>query len=417
MTTDSKHFPPVEKWETAGYTADMFGRWIGPDGDVALPLYQGAMISLFNPTFQWFESGTGRVNKWRTAQQDSATFRSKYLIAQNKARELSPHSTRMRFAFRDISSSTNERTFVGTAVPGFPCGNTLPVLYFSKDDLIRLLLLTAAAGSLTCDYVARIRMSGSHMNYFVLQDIPLPFKADNPTSASRIVHDTCGLIFLHRRFAPEWLRLKYLYPELASTQWKNLWRVTEADRLRMRVEIDALCAALYGITPDDFDWIVRDEKSDSKGFYRVDREVPFRERLTGLSAAAFRALKDGKWSAESAANLLNDDFYEVIGVPEMTSEAAAKALGLPEPLIHKRKGCHKWEPEKFTKNDPRHGWTWDDCQKDAIALLGSEEAVKAYIEGKPTESDPSNQNETAGDDGKDLFGNSVPAKPSQMKLF
>ena len=37
---------------------------------------------------------------------------------------------------------------------------------------------------------------------------------------------------------------------------------------------------------DDFDWIVRDDPTDPKGFYRVDRQLPFQERLTGLAAAA-----------------------------------------------------------------------------------------------------------------------------------
>ena len=30
MTNDSKHFPPLEKWEAKGYKPDVFGRWIGP---------------------------------------------------------------------------------------------------------------------------------------------------------------------------------------------------------------------------------------------------------------------------------------------------------------------------------------------------------------------------------------------------
>ena len=72
-------------------------------------------------------------------------------------------------------------------------------------------------------------------------------------------------------------QLKRLYPELGSKEWKHWWAVTEADRLRLRVEIDALCADLYGLDPDDFDWIVRDDPTDPKGFYRVDRKLPFRE--------------------------------------------------------------------------------------------------------------------------------------------
>ena len=75
-------------------------------------------------------------------------------------------------------------------------------------------------------------------------------------------------------------------------EWKHWWAVTEADRLRLRVEIDALCADLYGLEPDDFDWIVRDDPTDPKGFYRVDRQLRFSERLTGLAAVAFRALKE-----------------------------------------------------------------------------------------------------------------------------
>jgi hypothetical protein len=208
------------------------------------------------------------------------------------------------------------------------------------------------------------------------------------------------LTFLHRRFAPEWLRLKNLYPSLAEREWKHWWAVTEADRLRLRVEIDALAADLYGLSPEDFDWIVRDDPTDPKGFYRVDRQLPFRERLTGLAAAAFRALKAGKWSTESILN--NDEFFAAIGIPEMTSG--------PDPLIRKRDGCHRWKPEEFGPDDPRHGWTWDDCHKDAVALLGSEEAVRKYVAGEEATHD-----EVAGTKATDLFGN--PLSPEQKELF
>lgn len=33
------------------------------------------------------------------------------------------------------------------------------------------------------------------------------------------------------------------------------------------------------------------------------------------------------------------------------------------------------------KNDPRYGWR-DHCWQDAVALLGSEDAVQKYIEDK-----------------------------------
>ncbi|MCA8975919.1 MAG: hypothetical protein KDC98_14450, partial [Planctomycetes bacterium] len=48
MTNDSKLFIPRDKAEAAGYRADEYGRWIGPEGDVLLPLYEGRMIGQFD---------------------------------------------------------------------------------------------------------------------------------------------------------------------------------------------------------------------------------------------------------------------------------------------------------------------------------------------------------------------------------
>jgi hypothetical protein len=388
MTNDSKHFPPLEKWEAKGYRPDVFGRWIGPDGEVAIPLYQGAMIHHYNPSFQQFESGGGRVNHWRRSDLDRIEFRPKYLISQESAKELAPNALITRFAFRDISSSTNERTLLGTIVPGFPCGNTLPVLRSTNGNFEQIVILAASASSLVCDYICKIRMVGSHMNLFVLEDIPFLIRSDAASpSFDRICQSSCRLTFIHRRFATEWLKLKQIHSGLETHEWKQWWAITEADRLRLRVEIDALCADLYGLDPDDFDWIVRDDPTDPKGFYRVDRHFPFRERLTSLAAAAFRALKVGRWSAESAAGLSNDEFFELLGIPELTNSAAAHNVGLPGPLIEKRNGCHVWNPEAFPADDPRYGWTWDDCWNDAVALLGSKEAVDQYLAGEKSDSE------------------------------
>jgi hypothetical protein len=260
--------------------------------------------------------------------------------------------------------------------------------------------------SLVLDYVTRAKLGGLSLDWYVIQTLPLPLVLNQAAlncsvAVSRLSRVAARLSFLHRRFAPEWLRLRHVCPELMKQEWKHWWAVTEADRLRLRVEIDALCADLYGLEPDDFDWIVRDDPKDPKGFYRVDRQLPFRERLTGLAAAAFRVLKAGKWSAESAAKLTNDEFFEIIGIPEMTTG--------PEPLIRKRVGCHRWKPEEFGKDDSRHGWTWDHCWQDAVALLGSEEAVREYVEGD-SKADNVGEGEPASEHTgpKDLFGSPIP---------
>ena len=65
-------------------------------------------------------------------------------------------------------------------------------------------------------------------------------------------------------------------------------------------------------------------------------------------------------------------------------------------------------------DDPRHGWTWDHCWQDAVALLGGEDAVRNYVEGKLNDT---TEPEPTQDGPKDLFGNPMPVKPKQGKMF
>jgi hypothetical protein len=413
MTNDSKHFPPLEKWEAKGYKPDVFGRWIGPDGDVALPLYQGRVVHHFDFWAGRYIQGAGRNAVWGDNPHDQKAFSPQYAMAEGVFRKQVEHPASVRIAMRDIARSTDTRTLIAACIPPFPGNHKVPILEVGDRSLERTTCLAAILSSFVFDWVTRVRLGGTSIVWSMLVDCPLPKLSLSDQAEKRIVLNTARLTFLHRRFAPEWLRLKHLCPDLAAKQWKHWWAVTEVDRLRLRVEIDALCADLYGLDPDDFDWIVRDDPTDPKGFYRVNRQLPFRERLTGLATTAFRALKEGKWhpgvntpgspERTGSPEWTNDEFFARIGIPEMTAG--------PDPLIRNRDGCHRWKPEEFGPDDPRHGWSWDDCWKDAAALLGSEEAVRDYIEGKQNQAE-----ETPERDGpKDLFGEPLP--PKQRKLF
>ncbi len=349
-------------------------------------------------------SGKGRSAVWRELPYDAKTIEPQFLMESTTFEEWPKAQQGLKIVGMSITSATNSRTVITTCHNQAPCNHALFTLQEEGSRIESHLLLSGVMNSLSFDFTTRQRVGGLNLSWFILDECPIPnLSSAQRSGAERIVIGAARLTFIHRRFAPEWLRLKQLYPDLASKEWKHWWAVTEADRLRLRVEIDALCADLYGLDPDDFDWIVRDDPTDPKGFYRVDRQLPFRERLTGLAAAAFRALKDGKWSAESAAKLTNDEFFDVIGIPEMTAG--------PDPLIRKRDGCHRWKPEEFGPDDPRHGWTWEDCWKDAVALLGSEEAVRQYVE----EDQPKTEKEEKPDSPTDLFGDPLP--PIQGRLF
>jgi len=410
VVDDSRLLPPVSRWIERGYFKDAFDEWSCGHGASALPIIEGRHIGQFEFAQKGWLSGRGRTAVWRNIPCDGKTINPQFLISKADYFGYSRSFLHPKLVFMDVASSTNTRTFFGCVIPSLPLIHKAPALRVNGGQLAPTLALCAICNSLSFDYVIRTRMSGLNVGWFVLEECPIP-RLIPSEDEKRFVQVSAQLCFLHRRFAPEWLKLKHLYPELGSKDWKHWWAVTDADRLRLRVEIDALCADLYGLAPDDFDWIVRDDPSDPKGFYRVDRRLPFRERLTALAAAAFRALKEGKWSAETAASLSNDEFFETLGIPELTNAQAAHTKSLPGPLIAKRDGCHVWKPENFPEDDPRHGWTWDDCWNDAVALLGNEEAVRQYVEGE-TEASKSE----AIEDGAYGLRND-PQRSKQGKLF
>src|SRR5271157_3800275 len=386
ITSDSNLFSPLEQWKAKGYLANAFGEWAGNDKRQALPLYEGRMVGQFDPCQKGWVKGKGRTAVWREIPADEKCIEAQFLIDALDYRRVRDDADTLKLIFMRISSATNTRSMIATILRGLPCEANASRCSLSHQGLGHYLILESVFNSFVFDFALRVRFSSATLNWFIVEEAPipscLPQGYDKTVSKSLIAIAASMLTFIHRRFAPEWLKLKHLYSELASKEWKHWWAVTEADRLRLRVEIDALCADLYGLDPDDLEWIVRDDPTDPKGFYRVDRHLPFRERLTGLAAAAFRALKEGRWSADSAASLSNDEFFDLLGIPELTNAQAAHTKSLPGQLIAKRDGCHVWKPENFPEDDPRHGWTWDDCWNDAVALLGSEEAVRKYLEDK-----------------------------------
>jgi len=372
------------------------------------------MIGQFNFCEKGWVTGKGRAAIWRDIPIPEQCPEPQFLMADDYYGRFRERAHGVRLGFMDVTSATNARTMIASAKKDIPSGNSAPSLSVLDGSISKTLLLEAVCNSLCFDFCARQRTGGLHLNWYIVSECPIPMLASSverfTDKEKRLILCALRLTFITRWFSTEWLKLKQLYPELASEEWKHWWAVTEADRLRLWVEIDALCADLYGLDPDDFDWIVRDDPTDPKGFYRVDRKLPFRERLTGLAAAAFRALKEGKWSAETAASLSNDEFFDLLGIPELTNARAAHAKGLPGPLIEKRDGCHIWKPEDFPKNDPRHGWTWDDCWKDAVALLGSEEAVRCCVEEEPKAAQ-------AADDEQPFRLQAKKSTRSQGKLF
>jgi hypothetical protein len=95
-------------------------------------------------------------------------------------------------AFKDVTSPTNMRTIIAAAIPRSPVGNTLPLLLPETPEeqgptgqrqksvaaALRTYadwgsLLLANLNSYALDFVARQKVQGQHLNYYIVEQLPV----------------------------------------------------------------------------------------------------------------------------------------------------------------------------------------------------------------------------------------------------
>ena len=342
MTADSKLFPPRPQWEEKGYRADEYGHWLKGDWyelagtvpddailssdrthyikisnieDVALPLYQGIMVQQFDFSAKGWISGTGLKAIWHEISFEDKQVKPQFLIKFEDYIERRKTSGESRTIFRDIARTTDVRTFISSVIPDYPCGNKVPILNVQNKTKNNL-SLCAILNSYSFDFTLRSRLGGTSLNYFIIEELPLPLKA-----CQNIEIIVAQLNFVSNKFATNWLTLKPICNQ--NSNWRQLWAVTPYERLRLRSILDAIVAELYGLEIEDFAWILKDsdlpkeqinDKTysrtlDAKGFWRIDKDKDPELRHTVLSQIAFQELK--KIGLEAFLNLNNGEGWMI----------------------------------------------------------------------------------------------------------
>ena len=153
---------------------------------------------------------------------------------------------------RDITNSTNERTIVGGVLPLSAVGNNLPVWTASAKPSV---VLPALLSSLACDFAARLKVGGTHLNFFIAKQIPvLPTQTfAEPAPWSRNAESVRDWLL------PRVLELTYTTWDIEPFADDNGWqgppfRWHEERRFLLRCELDASFLHLYLPADADGDW-------------------------------------------------------------------------------------------------------------------------------------------------------------------
>ena len=208
-------------------------------GKGRLPLHEGKMIHQFrhgyaNPRY-WIAEKAGRAALLKRGESDSG--------------QLMAYQT-YRLAFRDIARNTDERTMICGMLPkNVFAGNTL-ITTKSPTEAVLLMAITGLLDSLAFDFFIRQKVS-AHCNMFAVFQVPVPRLTEKDAAFRPIVERAARLICT----TPEFDDLaKEIFGGRASS--RAVGATDPAERLKLRAELDGLVANLYGLTEEEFAYIL-----------------------------------------------------------------------------------------------------------------------------------------------------------------
>jgi hypothetical protein len=151
-------------------------------------------------------------------------------------------------AYRNVSDSRNERTFVAAAIPRLGVGNSATVITIGHECIPKACGFLATLNSLVFDYAVRQKVPAMNVNVFMIEQFPI---------LSPVQFSDLDLAFIN----PKAIELTYTSQSMAPFARDFgyggppfVW--DENRRLLLRSELDAWFARAYGLTRDELRYVL-----------------------------------------------------------------------------------------------------------------------------------------------------------------
>ena len=195
MTSDSDKFITRAELEKEGWKPAPLNRWTRPDplpqrgrvgvgaariAEEAVPLYEGKMVQMFD--HRAADVVMNVENLHRAAQQEAIPDNAKQAFDRFPMSQYCVNTTSLKtehahwvVAFKDVTAPTNVRTMIAALLPTYCAGNTLPLLMSDDPKYTEqtACVLLANLASFALDYVARQKVQGQHLNWFIVEQLPV----------------------------------------------------------------------------------------------------------------------------------------------------------------------------------------------------------------------------------------------------
>jgi hypothetical protein len=144
-------------------------------------------------------------------------------------------------AYRDVTNVNNERTAIATVLPRV--GFLQPLNGITCLDAVLAAVVLGCVNSFVCDFVARFRFTGRHLNVTTFSQLPIPAWIDKTFVVPRVVELSYTAKCMEK-FATACGHFGDAFP------WNSQRREF------LRCELDAAFAHFYGLTKDELAYIL-----------------------------------------------------------------------------------------------------------------------------------------------------------------
>lgn len=285
QTNDAELFHTVEQLKAKKFK--LVGNVWVKGKERFLPLYEAKMVQAYDhraasvvvEADNWMRQGQPVPTSLVQHQNTDYVVQPRWWVGEDHiVRTLGGGALPAFLGFKDITSPTNQRTIIASAIPWSGVTNHFPLMLPSSHPR-RTMCLLGNLNSFALDYIARQKIGGVTLNFFIVRQLPIlppdAYEARCPWSPKQT---------LERWVSDRVLKLTCtagdMRPFGEACGMKNpVHKWKPAERVELLAELDAAYFRLYGAERDDVEYIlstftgIREGDVAETGEYRTAKSI------------------------------------------------------------------------------------------------------------------------------------------------
>lgn len=258
MSNDSHLFKTKKQLEQLDFI--MKGNHYYYETEYYLPLYEAKMIHQFNHRFGDFEDLPSNSKSTNLPEIPIAKLQNpfyepmpRYWVPRQEVEKIINSNLSFLLGFRNVTNTTNERTFISTIIPYAAVGNSMP-LFLTNITAVDACKFISCLNSYIFDYIARLKVGGINLNFYLVQQLPVLPPSTYETEefsliGNSLINSVLELVYTSYSLKPFAKDCGYDGPPF-------IWDAER--RFEIRCELDALYFHLYLGNKEE--WITSNQK-------------------------------------------------------------------------------------------------------------------------------------------------------------